>query len=197
MEAKAEIALSSITTIKAMLDHAIRALVSIYVDKDTHRLPPDIQHAIRILQSRQRYNDRLWLSKYGTGPEQERAQIELFINRDFGDLLELEGKKHGIGRLGCKACDYEYQGLTPVPLSRRCPHCSRGIQHAVQVPTGRSKVVEVPERVLTTGTGLTIKLEAPMPQTQQEYKQCWACDLPSCGYTEDRGTPTVPGESKA
>ena len=99
-----------------------------------HLLTPDQQYAVRILQSRKRAWGREYDVLYSPITKmRERAQIEIHLDSDKGELLDFCHNKHGKGRLDCQACDFEYVDLNGFPMQESmaqvCPHCRAGILH--------------------------------------------------------------------
>lgn len=153
--------------VKQKLTRSIKALAKHYAVDG--RLPPDIQYAVRILESRQRLWDRIYLKQYGPPALRAMAEQELNLNRDNGELIALGNKKHGVGRLNCRACDYDYDNSGPfpvaIPQSTVCPTCQKGVKHVftmskppdpyqtpTQVETIESGTSQTPLRELYNGS---------------------------------------------
>jgi len=102
------------------------------------KLDRDIQHAVRLIASRERLINRIYHARYGAGEMARIAKLELRLtNEDRGDIFRWEFKSHTVGWFGCRACDYEYQSFGGLPvqmrLNRLCVHCQDGIQHVTTV----------------------------------------------------------------
>ena len=115
------------------------------------RLDDADQHAVRILESRIRFLERLYNYLYGTEEEKAIANIEMNLvhKRDDGTLVQLGEKKHAQGRMDCRACDREEvevvnhmdgdpknnaisnleRRMIQRTATRLCTRCLSGIQH--------------------------------------------------------------------
>lgn len=117
-------------TVKTALMHAIAYIVTMHPGG---RIPPEDQHAIRILKSLHRYQDRLLTLHFGTEEEQRVAVLEFSLtNQDRGDLFTIGLKKHAIGRFSCPSCEKMESLENPqemVSMAALCGHCSKGIAH--------------------------------------------------------------------
>lgn len=156
---------------------------------------PNIQHAIRIIQSRKRELHRIWDSRYGGVFAMTKARIELSVaKRDMGQLVVIGEKKHGVGRLDCRACATAIvstvSSLFPMPLSRLCNHCSSGIQHAYEIedftpavePGGPNPSDQPAQRAVEVANGpqdLQILVDQPITPGILRVERHFHCD--NCG----------------
>ena len=98
-------------------------------------LPPALQHAVRIIESRKRLWLRNFNATFSTNTEvRNRALAELqLVKQDNGDVFRFCNGNHGVGRLDCMSCDFDYVEMNgfPVqkPLCAICPHCRAGVLH--------------------------------------------------------------------
>lgn len=128
-----EAARTSVDSITSKLTRCIDAL-KVHVTPEG-RLDEYDQHAVRILQSRIRFLERLFNYLYGTEAEKTTANIEmnLVARRDDGTVVQIGEKKHGQGRMDCRACDTEeikIDGRAVQRIATRlCVNCLQGIQH--------------------------------------------------------------------
>ena len=163
--------------VKDYLARVISSVVKMHIVDG--RLPDYAQHAVRILESRQRELDRIINAKYGSGDIQLYAKAELsLVKPDMGDLIVMGGRRHSVGRLDCRACLFEYSDVVisaiqqVVYLSRVCTACSQGVQHVLMVP---EKELPMP--------GL------PMPESEPDKAEdliveAYWCDV--CGAKQPR-----------
>lgn len=134
------------------------------------------QHAIRILQSRQRLIDREFLATYGPDDQMTAiAKLELsLIRQDDGTLFKLGTYQHQQGRLFCKACDTDDDGKgNPILLARLCPACHKGIQH-----------------VYTSLKEADVAAFGVNENESQPYARVFTCD--ACGFTDKYLIAKVP-----
>lgn len=154
-----EVAKKTIDAICGKLQRAVEALQRHEVGG---RLVEADQHAVRILESRQRLLERLFLFVHGLDAEKDIAKVELMVRRnDDGSLIQLGEKKHGVGRLECRACDRAEDGSREAKL---CPTCRSGIQHVfttridgadgVEIEGGNLPPVPVLQNALRSRQGL-------------------------------------------
>lgn len=102
------------------------------------RLTPNLQYAVRVVESRIREMQRVFLIK--TRPEGDllrvRAEKEMALRtRDMGILKRWGLKNHSIGRLDCPGCEYtlgEAGEATPrkTILAHVCVYCNQGVMHS-------------------------------------------------------------------
>lgn len=131
-EYQREAARTSVDSITGKLTRCIAAL-KVHVTGEG-RLDDADQHAVRILESRIRFLERLFRYLYGTPGEKVIAEIELsLVKRDDGTLVQLGEKNHGQGRMDCRACDREEIVVNGQAMQRTatrlCENCQAGIQH--------------------------------------------------------------------
>ena len=122
--------------ISGYLSDAVRAVMRMMTKPDGTLEPdPDLQYAVRLLQSRQR---RVWAefdAEYAEDPQQRvRAALALQLN-DNGEFIRYANVNHAKGRLDCKGCDFTYIGLSKEPLCVVCRFCNKGVEH-VRTVTG-------------------------------------------------------------
>ncbi len=123
---------TSVDSLTDKLDRCIHAL-KVHVTGEG-RLDDADQHAVRILESRKRFLERLFNYLYGTPQEKAVAEIEMIVNkRDDGTLVKLGEKQHAQGRMDCRACDREEVTVNGQTIqqtaTRLCVNCKAGIQH--------------------------------------------------------------------
>lgn len=119
---------TTVDTLVVKLESAIQHLSKHVVDG---RLSEGDQYAVRVLRSRQRLLQRLFLFLHGTPAEKEIAKIELYVKSgDRGELVQMGEKNHGPGRLDCRACD---RGEDNAILAKLCFYCQMGIMHVYTV----------------------------------------------------------------
>jgi hypothetical protein len=116
------------------------------------------QRAVRLLNSRKRLYWRLHDLRYGSDEQQARAKIELNLaHQDDGETTELQGRRHVIGWLSCRACETDQKDGQPFPVSiaRLCKKCKAGVQHACPVGVDTPAVpLKNPRTVMWTSQGL-------------------------------------------
>jgi len=181
-------------SVQEKLTRVIKYLAITKINREG-RLNPDDQLAVRILESRQREIERLWLAEFAPEDDPRRitaVQELALINRDTGKLIQLGEKNHGVGRLDCRACDKQDTDQGPQRLARVCTICSNGIQH---VYTQKIQTTETPrtgsERgrvVVILGEGLKIEPREPKRQETCFYKpvRTYHCDY--CGQIQTQET---------
>jgi hypothetical protein len=133
----------TIGVIQRLLDRIVAYLAETHVTPEGCLSPAD-QWAVRILESRKRLYDRIYQSQFGEDRARAVALCELSLARpDNGDLMDWAGRRHGVGRLDCRACLVDYvNGDGPVPIRRTltavCPHCKGGVLHVAsyEIPVG-------------------------------------------------------------
>ena len=153
------------------------------------RLDDADQYAVRILSSRIRLLNRLWIASYGDQHERMRARTELSIkNRDAGDIMKIGEKNHSIGRLDCRACDLEEVAVNGVTIrqsaARLCTRCNQAIQH---VFTKRSDTLKSDNLGVSDVDEVQRALETRYPQLKGSrfpVVQCFSCEL--CGEVDER-----------
>lgn len=170
--------------LESILEYLTRVERHLLFYGDDRKIPDESdKHAIRILRSRKRLLERIWISIHGVGEAKEIATKCLhFPMPDDGTLVEYGLRKHGQGRLDCQACDSVGDG---VPGSSICEHCGMGVAHLLSV--------ELPMWVgLCTSDGVKEALRADMQRLEgieshvpgvKYMVQGRKCD--NCGHTEE------------
>lgn len=176
-------ALSNIQRISGYLDRCINHI------KDLHqvdgRLLEEDQHAVRILKSRIRLLERLYLVEWGTSIEKDFVFKELNLRKpDDGTLVVMGEKKHSVSRFACRACDtILLDGVPfPVPNTVLCTSCHVGVMHTY---TDRENLNEQ----LRGGEGYTPdelnalgETEVPTNKTPIRVVVVKICD--NCGFNQ-------------
>ena len=153
------------------------------------RLDDADQHAVRILSSRIRLLNRLWIASYGDQHDRLRARVELSIkNRDRGDIIQIGEKNHSVGRLDCRACDLEevrVNGVTVrVSAAKQCTRCQNGIMHCY---TRRENTPKLDDQGVSDVDDVQRALETRYPQLKGArfpVVRCFCCE--ECHEVEER-----------
>jgi hypothetical protein len=196
---EAQTARASVDAITAKLKRCIEPLKQHVTPEG--RLDDGDQYAMRVLESRIRLLERMWAFLHGDPKQVERANIELVVHkRDDGTLIQLGEKKHGVGRLDCRACDNEEIEINGVKVqqsaSKLCTICQAGIMHCY---TQRIDGFE-PTPSLTEGVGelnaLATRYDALNQSPQASQGEVWVYKVLKCdsclGESVERvGTETV------
>jgi hypothetical protein len=190
---KRQAARSSVDTVTQKLNRCIEPLKK-HVTLEG-RLDEGDQYAIRVLNSRIRFLERLFNFLHGTPRQKERAEIELLKvrKRDDGQLIQLGEKNHSVGRLDCKACDWQEVDIdgtiTRESAGRLCTSCGAGIQHVyIERMDMKDPLYSIPPVLTPT------EPELNAPATRYDALQVWkryVCDV--CGAVDSQytGTETV------
>lgn len=114
--------------------YLIKTYLSLGIEMDDH------QAAVRIMDAAKRNVDRAFIvaTSRADDPARLAAEMELGLPRpDQGEIFRWRAVNHGIGRLGCPGCEYDYREGNWLPVkeikSRLCPACAKGIQHSLGV----------------------------------------------------------------
>jgi hypothetical protein len=161
--------------------------------RDETGLRPEVQWAVRILESRVRTLERHYLSRWGTEREQRQARIELSLRTpDTGQLWDLGERRHTVGRLDCRACCCNYTTGYPVTVIRLCPSCGLGLQHTFEVPEGVPTEGESLGMEPTGGQGQEMAAQGQRVTRVVRYYQC-----ENCGKRDETGYSYFAGEQAA